>query len=139
VRLLDLPDPVIEMLEQGRLSEGHGRALLLAEDHSLRQSLARVAADEGWSVRVLEEHARESNASAKGAPSEARGATKRGPHPDQRQAAEDIAAALGSALGVEVLVKPTRGGYTAQLTFADTEEALDLAGRVGVANGRPRG
>jgi ParB family chromosome partitioning protein len=139
VRLLDLPDPVIEMLEQGRLSEGHGRALLLAEDHSLRQSLARAAADEGWSVRVLEERARESNAPAKGEPISARGGADRGPHPDQQQAAEDIAAALGSALGVEVLVRPTRGGYTVQMTFADTEEALDLAGRVSAAGASPQG
>jgi ParB family chromosome partitioning protein len=139
VRLLDLPDPVIEMLEQGRLSEGHGRALLLAEDHSARQSLARVAADEGWSVRVLEDRARASNTPAQGASPARRGGTKRGPHPDQQQAAEDIAAALGGALGVEVLVKPTRGGYTALLKFADPEEALDLAGRMSPGGRRPQG
>ncbi len=33
LRLLDLPDEVISMLERRELSEGHGRALLLAPDH----------------------------------------------------------------------------------------------------------
>src|SRR5580700_1991237 len=62
VRLLDLPDEAIELLQQGVLSEGHGRAVLLAEDHAARRSLAHTAATEGWSVRVTEQRARESNA-----------------------------------------------------------------------------
>src|SRR5947209_12834422 len=48
IRLLDLPEDVLELLEDGTLSEGHGRALLLAEDHQARRSLAREAAAEGW-------------------------------------------------------------------------------------------
>ncbi len=43
VRLLDLPEDVIELLQEGALSEGHGRALLLAEDHGARGALARSA------------------------------------------------------------------------------------------------
>ena len=66
IRLLDLPDEAIELLEDGALSEGHGRALLLAEDHGARRSLARAAAEEGWSVRVTEARARESNAAPRG-------------------------------------------------------------------------
>src|SRR4029077_20765148 len=61
IRLLDLPDEVIELVEGAALSEGHGRALLLAEDHQARRSLAREAAAEGWSVRVTEANARLSN------------------------------------------------------------------------------
>ena len=43
MRLLDLPDEVIELLQEEALSEGHGRALLLAEDHDARRGLARAA------------------------------------------------------------------------------------------------
>ncbi len=68
VRLLDLPDEAIELVQQGVLSEGHGRALLLAEDHAARRSLARTAAEEGWSVRLTEDHARESNAPSPSSP-----------------------------------------------------------------------
>jgi ParB family chromosome partitioning protein len=129
VRLLDLPDEVIELLQEGNLSEGHGRALLLAEDHGARRSLARQAAERGWSVRVTEERARESNAAS------SPGAARRTwlPHPDQEQAAAEISQALGVALGAEVRVKPTASGYRAELAFSSAEEAIDLARRV-----RPR-
>src|SRR3954451_659427 len=55
LRLLELPDEVGVMLEQRLISEGHGRALLLAEDHGARRALAREAVAEGWSVRTLED------------------------------------------------------------------------------------
>jgi ParB family chromosome partitioning protein len=133
VRLLDLPDEAIELLQQGALSEGHGRAVLLAEDHVARRSLAHAAATEGWSVRVTEERARETNARAKDAQQTGRPAAPR-THPDQEQAAKDIAEALGGALGADVQVKPTRDGrYSAQLSFSTPDEALELARRI-----RPR-
>jgi ParB family chromosome partitioning protein len=136
VRLLDLPDEVIELLQEGALSEGHGRALLLAGDHGARARLARSAVQEGWSVRTVEARAREDNASDGKGP---RRIGKRSPsagsaHPDQEQAAREIADALGAALGTEVRVKPARdGGYRAEMGFATPEEALELAGRL-----RPR-
>ncbi len=126
LRLLELPDDVLELLEQGALSEGHGRALLLAQDHDQRKRLAREARDEGWSVRVLEERARESNAQdAREGEASRRGG--RGPHPDQLEAARGIAQVLAEALGSEVKVRPTRSGYRAELTFAGPEQALALA------------
>jgi ParB family chromosome partitioning protein len=131
VRLLDLPDEVIELVQDGALSEGHGRALLLAHDHGDRRSLARAAAEQGWSVRITEERAREAN-SESGAP---RGARPHGGpralHPDQEHAARDIAQTLAAAFGSEVRVKPTSDGrYSAQLSFATTEEARELAQRI---------
>jgi hypothetical protein len=55
-------------------------------------------------------------------------------HPDQEQAAREIAETLGSALGAEVSVKPTRdGGYRAELSFTTRQEAIELARRL-----RPR-
>jgi ParB family transcriptional regulator, chromosome partitioning protein len=132
VRLLDLPDETIELLQRGALTAGHGRALLLAEDHAARRSLARVAVEQGWSVRVTEERARESSGrpSTRGEP-----ARKERPsaqlHPDQEQAAKDIADVLADVLGADVAVTPTRdGGYRAQLSFAGLEDAVELAGRL---------
>jgi ParB family transcriptional regulator, chromosome partitioning protein len=132
VRLLDLPDAAIELLEQGALSEGHGRALLLADDHSARAALARNAVEQGWSVRVVEERARESNGETSGGNASRRsGASARQPHPDQEQASRDIAEALGGALGAEVRVKPERGGgYRAELSFSSPQEAIELARRI---------
>ena len=132
IRLLDLPDDVIELLAAGTLSEGHGRALLLAEDHGARRDLARAAVDQGWSVRVTEARARQRNA-GEGA-TKKRAAAADSVHPDQEQAARDIAEALGSALGAEVRVKAAReGGYRAELSFSTPEEAIELARRL-----RPR-
>ncbi len=135
VRLLDLPENVIELLQEGALSEGHGRALLLAEDHGARGALARSAVQEGWSVRVVESRAREHNtAGDAGAGGGGRsragrrtGASGESLHPDQEAAAREIADALGGALGADVQVRPTRdGGYRAELSFATPEEALEL-------------
>ena len=61
IRLLELPAPVQQMLAEGRLSEGHGRALLGAESRAALLRLARKAADEGWSVRVVEAAVRRAN------------------------------------------------------------------------------
>jgi ParB family transcriptional regulator, chromosome partitioning protein len=130
VRLLDLPDEVVELLQEGELSEGHGRALLLAEDHGARRSLARSAVEEGWSVRVAEERARESNAAADTGRRRI-GRRRSAPHPDHVQAASEIADALAGVLGADVRVKPTSaGGYRAELSFESLEEALDLARRI---------
>src|SRR5947199_7509578 len=66
IRLLDLPDEALELLEAGELSEGHGRALLTAADHDHRRRLARAAVAGGWSVRQLEDHARRTNGAGPG-------------------------------------------------------------------------
>jgi ParB family transcriptional regulator, chromosome partitioning protein len=54
VRLLELPDRAIELIDSGRLTKGHGKALLAEPDHDRRRQLAHRAADGGWSVRNLE-------------------------------------------------------------------------------------
>jgi ParB family chromosome partitioning protein len=127
LRLLDLPDEAVELLERGALTEGHGRALLLAPDHADRRRLARDAAAEGWSVRVTEARAREA-----GEASGPRGASPgRAPvHPDQQAAMSEIADALGAALGTDVRVRPRGAGYKVELAFASPDEALALAARV---------
>jgi ParB family chromosome partitioning protein len=128
LRLLDLPDEALALVEDGSLTEGHGRALLLADDHTNRRRLARAAVEGGWSVRVVEQRAREANAPAR--------AAKRGraaAHPDQQAAANRIADALAAVLGTEVRVRPRGTGYKVELAFDDADEALALARRL-----RPR-
>jgi len=128
LRILDLPDEALEFLESGALTEGHGRALLMAEDHADRRRLARAAAEGGWSVRVVEDKARRANDPERGA---AKGRAQ--VHPDQAAAIDDIAAALGSALGTNLKVKPRGTGYRVELTFDSADEAVALAERLGTA------
>ncbi len=133
VRLLDLPDEALELLEGGALSEGHGRALLLSKDHAARRELARSAAAEGWSVRTVEDRARRSNGEARSDSGEGRRVrVTRGVHPDQAAAVAEIEAAWGEALGAEVRARPRAdGSYRVELSFESSEEALALAGRLG--------
>jgi ParB family chromosome partitioning protein len=136
MRLLDLPDEALELLEQGVFSEGHGRALLLAKDHATRRRLARSAAAEGWSVRTAEERARRSNEEGRDGGAKTRPAPKTRTHPDQEAAASEIETALAVTLGAEVKVHPTPGGrYRAELSFGSREEALALAERLGAGVG----
>jgi len=130
MRLLELPDEALERIEDGALSEGHGRALLLAADHGARRSLARAAVAGGWSVRVTEDRARASNAASPGTAGTADRRSLR--HPDEEQAAREIADALGGALGADVRVRAARGGgYRAEISFETPREALELARRLG--------
>jgi ParB family chromosome partitioning protein len=128
MRLLDLPDEALQLLEQHELTEGHGRALLLASDNTTRRNLARQAAAGGWSVRELESRARVADAKANQAAAGATTATLT--HPDQHEAIERIADALASALGADVKVRAASGGFTAQITLSSVDEALRLAERL---------
>lgn len=58
LRLLGLPPTVQHLLADGRLSAGHARALLGTPDRSFQDELARLAAEEGWTVRAVEEAVR---------------------------------------------------------------------------------
>lgn len=126
IRLLDLPDAVLGLIESGELSEGHGRAILQVPGVDARRRLAREAAAGGWSVRQTERRARQ----LAGGPERRRGATI-ALHPDQEAArarAEDL---LGAALGADVRVRIDRRGVHAEARFADLQELLSLAEALG--------
>jgi ParB family chromosome partitioning protein len=131
IRLLELPDESLDLIERGELTEGHGRALLLTDDHAERRRLAREAVAGRWSVRELEARARVVGGAGKAA-ARRRRAGRVPLHPDQAAAVEQISDALGEALGAELEVSPAGRGYRAQLTFASLDEALDFARRLRV-------
>ena len=54
LRLLALPDAVCQLLEEGKLSAGHARAILAAPAGELQKRLARKVVEEGLSVRQTE-------------------------------------------------------------------------------------
>jgi ParB-like partition proteins len=54
LRLLRLPNPVQRYIADGKLSAGHGRALLMTDDTGIQQSIANSALDLGLSVRETE-------------------------------------------------------------------------------------
>jgi ParB family chromosome partitioning protein len=126
VRLLDLPDEVLAMLESGELSEGHGRAVLQVRDRAAQRSLAREAGRRGLSVRETERRARAFGA---------RGSRHDDRRPelvaaDALEACRQIEEMLAKALGREIRVRPRRGGCTVEIAFDDLGEARALAHRL---------
>ncbi|MBT9259998.1 MAG: ParB/RepB/Spo0J family partition protein [Clostridiales bacterium] len=67
LRLLSLDPEIQQHVEEGRLTEGHARALLAIPAGPLRLQAARQAMAEGWTVRQVEAFAR--RATEKGKPS----------------------------------------------------------------------
>jgi len=65
LRLLNLPEPIKELLNARKLDMGHARALLTL-DAKLALGLARQAAEHGWTVRQLEDAARKAQSVPKG-------------------------------------------------------------------------
>jgi ParB family transcriptional regulator, chromosome partitioning protein len=126
IRLLDLPEEALELIERGELSEGHGRALLLCKDHSLRRSLALEARDGAWSVRETERRARD----AAGQPQPEAKRFTREIHPDLAEALAAAEDTLTTAFGQPVKVKPRGDGCRVELDFESPAEAVALAERL---------
>jgi ParB family transcriptional regulator, chromosome partitioning protein len=123
IRLLDLPDPVLALLERGDLSEGHGRAILQLRDQDRRTKLAKRAAKEGWSVRDTERHTRDGAGRKKG-PSGGRISA------EERAALLEAEDALGAALGADVRIRRAGDGVKAELRFGDLGELEALTRRL---------
>jgi ParB family chromosome partitioning protein len=128
IRLLELPEEALELIERGELTEGHGRALLLCKDHAARRSLALEARDGGWSVRETERRARE----AEGQPEpEPKTRFTRSIHPDLAEALAAAEDTLSVAFGQPVKVRPRgESGCRVELDFESPAEAVTLAERI---------
>jgi len=126
VRLLELPEEALELIERGDLTEGHGRALLLCKDHARRRSLALEARDGGWSVRETERHARE----AEGQPAPEAKRFTREIHPDLAEALAAAEDTLAAAFGRPVRVRPRGEGCRVELDFDTPADAVTLAERI---------
>ena len=123
IRLLELPDETLGLLEAGDLSEGHGRALLGANGNDVRRRLGRDAARGGWSVRETEEKVRLAG-QPKAQPRRAAA------DPDAIAALRDLADALEEALGHEVSARAKGEGIAVELRFDDVRQAHALARRL---------
>jgi ParB family transcriptional regulator, chromosome partitioning protein len=125
IRLLDLPDEALALLESGELSEGHGKALLLAEGNDVRRRLARDAVKAAWSVRETERRAK-----LAGQPKEApRSRDVLGP--EEEAALRSAADELESALGHEVKMRPKGGQIAVEIRLDDLDGVRELARRIG--------
>jgi ParB family transcriptional regulator, chromosome partitioning protein len=123
IRLLELPDDVLGMVERGQLSEGHARAVLSVPDHDGRRRLAREIVRRGLSVRAAEQRARWAGARQ-------RPRTKSAPV--DPALAERVVTALRQLTGVQARVT----GACVELPFADETELAELAEALETAAGK---
>lgn len=124
LRLLELPDDVLELISIGALSEGHGRAILQIDDADGRRVLASRAAAAGLSVRQTEALARRT------------GATHSPRRPITQawvdeEAVSEVVDAAYRAFGVAAKVTPIRGGCRIELVVRSENELAAFAGRLG--------
>jgi ParB family chromosome partitioning protein len=115
MRLLELPDDVLDLVTDGKLSEGHGRALLLAAGQDERSSLARTAVSRGWSVRECEAAAKRAARSARSEPKRTAGVM------DDELAHLAVDAAWQS-LGLRASVRRGPRGGRVELHFSSAAE-----------------
>jgi ParB family chromosome partitioning protein len=113
LRLLELPEELRVMIDRGELSEGHGRAILMADGPRAQRLLAERVVRDGLSVRQTEQLARQAARSAR--PVSAR----------KRPAITDEAIdAFTAVFEAPVRVRASaRGDVVVELRFA-TEQAL---------------
>ena len=120
LRLLKLDGPIQQMIDRGRLSAGHGRALLAIEDARLRLALAERASRGRLNVRQIERFA----SRRRNRPSVAPPATD----PNVRAALEE----LQRALGTRVILRQHRAGRPGLLgiEFYDEQQLIGLYDRL---------
>ncbi|MET0390649.1 MAG: ParB/RepB/Spo0J family partition protein [Polyangiales bacterium] len=115
LRLLKLPENVMDLIESKELSEGHGRALLGSGDAATMQRLAKEAIAQEWSVRETERRARVAAAASKAEPQPSAAGDK---SPNQR----DLEDRLSRSVGARVTVADRKGKGHLQIAFANYDE-----------------
>jgi len=113
IRLLELPDDVLALVEQHELSEGHARAVLAVPDQAARRRLARRIVVEGMSVRGAETAARVGGARQR----------PRRASPVDPALAQRVRDGLRRVTGLTPRVAPGR----IELAYADEHELEELA------------
>ena len=123
LRLLGLPDEVKSMIDEGKLSAGHGRALLGADDP---MALAAVVVVKGLNVRQTEGLVRRSRGGT--APRKSQSTPPASAADANTRAIER---SLGDLLGLTVMIDHKESGGTMTIYYASLAELDDLLKRLG--------
>lgn len=120
-RLLQLPDEAMESLRDGKITEGHARAILSLKQWPQKQSeLLRSILNNGWTVRQAEQFA---TAAKKGATSQSAA---------NRTASETkLTHDVSQKLGTKVSIKHTAQGGQLIIHFKSDDHLQDIAKQLG--------
>jgi len=116
-RLLQLPDDAREALRQGKITEGHARAILSLKGMSDKQvELLRSIQDNNWTVRQAEQFATAAKEGATAAAATSRTAVE-----------TDLTRRVGKNLGAKVQIKHTARGGQLIIRFNSDEHLRQIA------------
>ena len=124
LRLLSLPKTIQDMVQEGALSEGHGRALV-GLDESVSLPLALQACEQGLSVRQLE---RLASAAAKAG----REGESPAPEPAKDLYARQLGEALSGRLGRRVQLRPGAKKGRIEIEYYDNQDLCALLEQLGL-------
>ena len=119
LRLLALPQQVMDLIREGKLSAGHGRALLALEEESAILEAAQTAVKKHWTVREIEKMAQSSHKK-----------TKVSTGPDKDHYYTELELALSQVLGRQVTITSKGKNRTLSIAFFDKEDLSALASRL---------
>lgn len=121
LRLLKLPQSILNLVSDGKISAGHARALLTLEDEKLMQELAEEIIKKDLSVRQVEK------------------ICKQKPKPEKEEVPEKkpsfysmVELALNESLGRKIKVSKNKGkqGGILQIEFYSDEELTELSNKL---------
>lgn len=119
LRLLNLPEEILTMLENRQISAGHARALLSFETQEEMLEAAKLVIRKGISVRELERLAKQAKKSKEGKPEKLK---------KRKIFYEEVELALGENLGRKVKVKETaKGTGTLEIEFFNDDDLSKLS------------
>ena len=116
LRLLDLPDEVLELLKDGSLSAGHARALLTLDSEELMIEYAHKIVERSMSVREVEAMVQRIKNLRESAQDEER------IHPQIKAHMKELEHRAMSALGRKVRISRSSHKKVLELTYSDDED-----------------
>jgi len=110
IRLLALPTEMKRALKEGKITEGHGKALLSVSDPKKRESLFHAIITEGLNVREVESESKKSTAKVSN------------PKGESDLALKQLADDLRTFLGTKVNIKSSKRGGKIEIDYFSAEE-----------------
>ena len=125
LRLLDLQPEIRQAIEQGQISEGHGRAILLAQGEGARRALFRRLVRDHLSVREIERLAKDviSDDDQKVSISPQKSGAS---HENEKGDLDELISLLQKKLGARLDIKPKRQGGCIVIEYSNDSELRRL-------------
>ena len=120
LRLLKLPEKVLDMVRENKLSAGHARALAAIEDEKVLISTAELIVEKGLSVRAVEKLVKTLTA-------EKKEKTKKAP--SRATFFDEVELSLNNSLGrkAKVITKSGKESGTLEIAFYDKDDLARIA------------